>query len=404
MKKFMNWLEQSFSPVMRKINNNVWVTTIKDSIMQVLPFIFVGSIFVMLAILNDYIPSLPNFWTPFGWTMGVISLFVAFLIPFNLMERTRNRKNRVNAGLSGLIVFMIVITPQLIADGTPGFGHEALGAGGMFVSIFSGVLSGLVFLQFSKFTFFSDDSALPDFIKAWFDSMLPIAIVVVISWVLVDIIGLDLYTIILSVFKPLANLIESPLGFSFTMFIFTFLYSLGISSWVLTPVVTPVLLEAITANMNSGAQNLVTDPTIYSAYLWMGGIGATMPLVIMALRSKSARISALGKASVGPTVFNINEPIVFGLIAWNPYLMVPMWLNGLILPLTTWLLTKTIPFAPIPDKLFQLWYMPFPFSTWLTTGSITGILLMLINLLIATIIWLPFFRVYEKQVLREENS
>lgn len=88
MKKFIDWLENSFSPKMNKINNNVWVVTIKDSIMQTLPFIFLGSLFCCFAILNDYFPNLPSFWTPFGWTMGKISLFVSFLIPFNLMEKT----------------------------------------------------------------------------------------------------------------------------------------------------------------------------------------------------------------------------------------------------------------------------------------------------------------------------
>lgn len=401
MSKFMSWLEEVFTPVMRKINNNVWITTIKDSIMQVMPFIFVGSLFVMLAILNDYIPSLPSFWTPFGWTMGVISLFVSFLIPFNLMERIRNRKNRINAGLSGVILFLIIITPQVILSGNPGFGHEALGAGGMFVAITAGVITGIVFQIFAKFSFFSDDSALPDFIRVWFDSMLPIAIVVVLGWITIDIVGIDLYTAIIGIFKPLAGFVESPFGFATMMFTFTFLYSMGISSWVLTPVFTPVLLEAITNNM-AGAQNLVTDPTIYSAYLWVGGIGATLPLVVLAMRSKAKRISAIGKASLGPAIFNINEPVVFGLIAWNPYLMIPMWIQGIVLPLVTWFFTKTIAFAPIPTKMFQLWYMPFPFSTWMTTGSIKGILLMLLNVVIATLIWLPFFKVYEKQVLEEE--
>lgn len=401
MSKFMSWLEEVFTPVMRKINNNVWITTIKDSIMQVMPFIFVGSLFVMLAILNDYIPSLPSFWTPFGWTMGVISLFVSFLIPFNLMERIRNRKNRINAGLSGVILFLIIITPQVILSGNPGFGHEALGAGGMFVAITAGVITGIVFQIFAKFSFFSDDSALPDFIRVWFDSMLPIAIVVVLGWITIDIVGIDLYTAIIGIFKPLAGFVESPFGFATMMFTITFLYSMGISSWVFTPVFTPVLLEAITNNM-AGAQNLVTDPTIYSAYLWVGGIGATLPLVVLAMRSKAKRISAIGKASLGPAIFNINEPVVFGLIAWNPYLMIPMWIQGIVLPLVTWFFTKTIAFAPIPTKMFQLWYMPFPFSTWMTTGSIKGILLMLLNVVIATLIWLPFFKVYEKQVLEEE--
>ena len=159
MNKIIKWISESFAPKMSKINNNVWVLTIKDSIMQTLPFILLGSVFCCLAILNDYFPSLPSFWTPFGWTMSKISLFVAFLIPFNYMEKKRYRKQRLNAAMTGLIMFLIVISPQVIADGTIGFGHDALGAGGMFVAIFTGVFTSLVMGAFAKFSFSSSISA-----------------------------------------------------------------------------------------------------------------------------------------------------------------------------------------------------------------------------------------------------
>lgn len=402
MNALINWLETSFTPRMNKINNNVWIVTLKDSIMQALPLIFLGSIFCMLAILNDYFPWLPNFWTPYGWTMGMISLVISFLIPFNLMEKKRLRKQRINAAMAGVILFLIIITPQVIKDGQPGFGHSALGAGGMFVAIVAGLFAGFVMNLFGKFSFFSDESVIPDFVRSWFDAMLPIGIVVVVGWVVVDIIGFDVYNSVLAIFMPLQNIVETPWGFSLMLFVVCFLYSLGISTWVLTPVMNPVLLAAIQANIDGTATNLVTDPTIYSAYLWIGGIGCTMPLVFMLMRSKSKKLKALGTASLAPTVFNINEPVVFGCIAWNPLLMIPMWLQGIILPLIVWLLTKVIAFAPIPMEMFQMWYCPFPIATWLTTRSVTGLLLMLIIFVVAAAIWYPFFKAYEKQEMEKE--
>lgn len=402
MNALINWLETSFTPRMNKINNNVWIVTLKDSIMQALPLIFLGSIFCMLAILNDYSPWLPNFWTPYGWTMGMISLVISFLIPFNLMEKKRLRKQRINAAMAGVILFLIIITPQVIKDGQPGFGHSALGAGGMFVAIVAGLFAGFVMNLFGKFSFFSDESVIPDFVRSWFDAMLPIGIVVVVGWVVVDIIGFDVYNSVLAIFMPLQNIVETPWGFSLMLFVVCFLYSLGISTWVLTPVMNPVLLAAIQANIDGTATNLVTDPTIYSAYLWIGGIGCTMPLVFMLMRSKSKKLKALGTASLAPTVFNINEPVVFGCIAWNPLLMIPMWLQGIILPLIVWLLTKVIAFAPIPMEMFQMWYCPFPIATWLTTRSVTGLLLMLIIFVVAAAIWYPFFKAYEKQEMEKE--
>lgn len=407
MKKFIHWLENSFAPKMSKVNNNVWIVTIKDSIMQTLPFILLGSLFTVFAILNNYIPSLPSFWTPFGWTMGKVSLFVAFLIPFNLMEKKKLRKQRLIAGMSGLLLFLMVITPQVELDKVIGFGHDALGAGGMFVAIFTGLFTGFIMSLFGKFSFFKEDSVIPDFVRSWFDAILPIAIVVFTGWILVLLMKVDIYNIVLSIFMPLASFMESPFGFVVIMLLYSFLYSMGISSWVLTPVTQPVLLAAIAANIElarAGAAtvsnlNLVTSTTIYSTYMWVGGIGSTLPLVIMFLRSKSMKLSSLGKASLIPGIFNINEPIVFGGIAWNPLLMVPMWLQAVALPLVTYIFTKVIPFAPIPTIQFEMWYAPFPFATWFTTGSVAAVILMLVNVAISTAIWYPFFKVYEAQEL-----
>lgn len=187
---------------------------------------------------------------------------------------------------------------------------------------------------------------------------------------------------------------------------------MGISSWVLTPVIKPATMIAITANIamvtagtaGHDTLNLVTDPTIYSAYMWIGGIGCTFPLVIMLARSKSNKLKALGRACVVPAIFNINEPVIFGCVAWNPIMMIPMWAVGILLPIITWVFTKVIPFAPIPTIVFDMWYCPFPISTWLTTGSIRGILLMLACGAAGTVIWYPFFKTYEKQEVANENA
>lgn len=60
MDKLIKWLENSFAPKLQKITNLTWVVVIKDSVMQLLPFILAGSIFCVGTILNDYIPALPQ--------------------------------------------------------------------------------------------------------------------------------------------------------------------------------------------------------------------------------------------------------------------------------------------------------------------------------------------------------
>ena len=122
-------------------------------------------------------------------------------------------------------------------------------------------------------------------------------------------------------------------------------------------------------------------------------------------KSKSVKLKALGRACLGPAIFNINEPVIFGCVAWNPIMMLPMWIIGAVIPAITWIACKVIAFAPIPRIQFDLWYCPYPISTFISTqGSIGGIILVVITFLVAGAIWYPFFKAYEKQCLEEEAA
>lgn len=404
MKGVLSWLEHSFSPRMSTVASNTWVVVLKDSIMQVLPFIFLGSLFAMLTVVADFVSWWPDFWVPYGWTMGLVGLFVAMLIPFNLMEKLRLRKQRVIAALTGLAVFLLVINPQVVASGEPGFGHELFGAGGMFVAIVVGIFVGVVMKVFGSFSFFKDDSPIPDFVRAWFDSMLPIGLTIVPVWILVGVAGFDLAQAVQTVFSPIAGIMEHPVGFPLVIFLSCFIYSMGISPWVLAPILLPVMYRAMAENVAGTAENLVTYSAVYATYLYIGGIGTTLPLVLMMLRAKSTRLKALGRACLPPGILNINEPVIFGAVAWNPVMMIGMWLQGIILPAVLWIGVKVIPFAPVPMRQFDLWYTPYPLSTWLSTGSLRAVVMALVIFCLAAVIWYPFFTVYDKQVLRQEKE
>ncbi len=412
MKKFMNWLENVFAPKLQKVTNLTWIVVIKDSLLQILPFILAGSIFCCLAILNDYIPSLPSFWVPFGWTMSKISLMVAFLIPFNYCEKKRYRKQRILAGISGLLLFMIFIEPNIQSAGVVGQGQDLYGAAGMFVAMVSGIVVGLIFGAFAKFSFFKEDSPIPDFVRQWFDALLPIILTVCFGWILSGILKIDIAGLIQQVFMPLGLFADTWYGMTIILFLYCVIYSMGISTWVLTPMSQPLKLQFIAANLAMVAAgtatvanlHIFTETFIYTCYLWVGGVGATLSLVILMCFSKSKELKALGRACLVPSIFNINEPVVFGAIAWNPLLMVPMWIQGIVLPLLTWLFTKVIPFAPIPRIQFELWYTPYPLSTFISTqGSILGVIFAVLTFLLSGLIWYPFFKAYEAEKVAKET-
>lgn len=406
MNKMMSWLENSFQPKMSKFANNPWVSGLKDTINQIMPLIFLGSIFCVLTLPSNIagFEWFVNFWTPFGWTMSVVGLMMAFLLPINLMEKLKMRRSRYVAAIAGLILYGMIITPQLVIDNSVGFSHSAFGSSGMFISMISGLAVGFIVKSLGSISFFKEDSVLPDFVRAWFDQMLPIGLVVVIGWVCIYILKFDLYLAIQTLFVPLKDAISTIWGFTLVNLITMLLYSLGISGWILAPIVTPVLLANIETNIATGAQLFATQSWDY-AYLKIGGLACTLGLVLLMMFAKSNKLKALGKATIIPSLFNINEPVVFGAIVFNPILMVPMLLNAVAAPVLAWLLTVIIPFGKIPDIVFNLWYIPYPITTWLATGGhLPSVLLVIIIFLVTTAIWYPFFRVYDRQCLKEEAN
>lgn len=413
MSKILAMFEEHLVPTMNKLTRNVWINVLKDSLMQTLPMTLLASILCLLTVPGDLFgwEWCWEFWTPWGWTMGLLSVFIAVLIPLNYLEKKKVRKQRVAAIMTSISLFFIIVNPTVIEEGTLGLQQTALGAGGMLAAILSGVISAIVLEKFGKFSFFKPDSSMPDFVRTWFDQLLPCAICVIGMWLLVDKAGVNVYHLLQVAFSPLANVAQTPFGMVALVFLDCFIYSMGISCWVMSPITNPIMTMAIVANIEM-ARNGVTDPaalnlytysTVYCAYLSFGGIGNTLALNLMSLNSKSAKIKGLSRASIAPSICNINEPIVFGMIAWNPYLMIPMWLNGIICPILVWIFTKVIPFAPIPVTDFGgFWCVPFPLVTFLGTQSVQAVILMLALFVVSWLIYYPFFKVYEKQEIANE--
>src|SRR5690606_15075029 len=108
--------------------------------------------------------------------------------------------------------------------------------GGMFVAIVAGLFTAAVMLLFRRLTFFKEDSVMPDFVKEWFDSMLPIFVVVFVGWLVVIRWGFDIYSAIVALFTPLMSIAQSLPGMVLLYLIPTVFYSMGISGWVFQPI------------------------------------------------------------------------------------------------------------------------------------------------------------------------
>lgn len=213
---------------------------------------------------------------------------------------------------------------------------------------------------------------------------------------------------IISFFSPLQSFGQTLPGFILIVFIPTFFYTLGISSWLFGPVSTPIYIAGITANIaaveaGQSPLNITTNETVFTlALITMGGMGATLVLNIMMMRSKSKRLRTIGKICIGPSIFNINEPVMFGApVVLNPLLMLPAWIATLLSSLVVWGVMRG-GLLNIPSKLIFVDQIPPPISTVMATEDWRGLFVFITVFIMFWIIWLPFFKVYEKQVLAEE--
>lgn len=112
----------------------------------------------------------------------------------------------------------------------------------------------------------------------------------------------------------------------------------------------------------------------------------------------------MGKICLGPSIFNINEPLVYGApIVFNPLLMIPMWMNSIVGALVVWFIMSA-GFLNIPAGVNNISRIPAPICTWLTTDDMRAFLWFFVLFAIYTLIWYPFLMKYDKQLVKEEQE
>lgn len=410
MKKFMSWLENSFAPKVNQVVENPWVSAVSSALMKVLPFILVGSIGFLYNVLKSFWPSLPDISHFINFSFGMLSLFLAFLVAYQAMEKLGHQRFQISSGLTSISVFIMMIFPLFDNEGHITILFERLGPTGMLIGFISGLFVSIIFNIFGKFQLLSENDTLPDFIKEWINQIIPISLTLIVSMLLTFIMGLDIFGIVMWVFSPLISFGQTLPGLILLVFLPTFFYSLGISSWLFNPIQQTVFMAGIAANIAAVAAggeptNIVTSETVYTAALMMmGGTGATLTLNILMIFSKSKQLKTLGRVTIIPSFFNINEPLLFGApIVLNPLLMVPMWINGIMGPVIVWF-AMDWGLLNIPAKMIQIAQIPAPISSVMVTEDLFAIVVYIILFILFMLIWYPFFKIYEKQLLEEEKT
>lgn len=408
MKKIIDWMTNVVGPKASAFARNPWIAAIQETMVATMPVMLISSFITIISIINEYVPNFPDFSFISTYTMGLSSIMVAILLPTFILEKLRLPKYKRQAGFMAVALLFAISQAGINDEGLFGIWSDRVNASGMFVAIVSGLFVAYIMKLFSKRSLFKKDTQMPKFLVDSFDSMAPIVVIMVVAYVLCYVLKLDVYNIISMLLSPLLTIAQSLFGITLIMFLMAFFYSFGLSPWLLTPIYYTVGMDAIAKNAAAiaagGKATLILSNETLGGWIWLGGTGCTLTLCILFLAvCKSAKLKGLGKSCIIPGIFNINEPIVFGSVVFNPLLMIPMWINPIVVTVITYL-TMRAGWVTIPSQSFLLWYMPIPIQTYLTNHDFRGVILVLLLLVLTTVIWYPFVKAYDKQCLDEEAA
>ncbi|WP_295749090.1 PTS sugar transporter subunit IIC [uncultured Oscillibacter sp.] len=406
MKAIQAWIEKYLVPVMNKITQNFWFGIVADAILYIVPFSMVSTIPSLWGILRRFVPVLPDISALSTYSFGMIGLFVVFIIPYNCLTKLEKKDRAMIAGFTGIGAYMLCMN-MVSVDGGYLVDLSKFGAGGMFTSMFVGLIVALVYKLMIQFSFFGEDSVIPDFVKNWFDNILAILISLFIAFLFTNILKIDVFTMVQFLMKPVTGFAQSMPGVVMITFLQNIFYFFGISGWVFTPVTRTITQAAMAENAALVAEGLAPKNIYaygFSRYHHIGGQGATLPLAFYMLFAKSKRYRVLGKATLVPSIFNINEPLQYGAVVGNPFMLIPTVLIAIILPAFSYL-WFTFGWGTINYVNFDMNFAPNAISAFMMSGGdFRNVILVCINLLIAAVIWFPFFKAADKAELQKEQE
>ncbi|MDR0922949.1 MAG: PTS transporter subunit EIIC [Hungatella sp.] len=410
MEKVFKWLQNSFVQKTNEIFSIPALAAVSGGMQKTVPFILSGSVVFFYNVFRSYIPSLPDISPIASYSFGLIGLLVSYFIAQQLLEKLDLSAYAQNIGLLSMVTLMMISLEPYEGELALNNFFKVSGPNGILLGMLVGLFVGGVFYVYKKLRFLEDSVNVPEFVISWLDTIIPTLIVLLIAMIVVHVFKVDLFQIIHSLFMPFFSFGQSLPGMIFCVFVPVFFYTLGVSTWFWGAFTGPIFMAGIQANIDAAASgiavtNIVTNEIcISSGLVSVGGAGCTMILVILMLFSKSKTLRLKGKIFIGPAIFNINEPVVFGApVILNPILMVPMWLCALVGPIVLWFVFK-FGWLNIPSAIMQIGQIPAPFSAWIVTQDLRAFLWFAVLIVLYFIIWYPFFKVFERMVLEEESN
>jgi PTS system cellobiose-specific IIC component len=433
MSDFIN--DKIIPPVMAFINTPV-MQALKDGLLYSMPMMIVGSVFLLLQ-------QFP--WSPvqtFLQNIGMYDIFgVTYNNTFSIMALVASvgigYTYVKNAGYEGLPAGVISLScwlmsqPQTITSGDTEVSgvivRDWLAGKGMIAALLIGIIVGIIYTWFMKKNItIKMPAGVPQGVANAFTALIPAAVIVVVMTLLVYIVEATtggsvlelIYTVIQS---PLQGVTDNLGGVFIYTFLVSFFWWFGIHG---ATIMSGILGSIITANYAENEQiyqaGLKTDPNftltsstegvhvftqqIIDQFCTVTGSGLTLGLVVyMLFFAKSEQIKSIGKLGIGPGIFNINEPVLFGTpIVLNPMLAIPFIAAPVLAGCLTYLLCDW-GILPIFRGITVPWTTP-PVLSGLLIGGIRGMIWQVIVIVGSFFVYFPFIKAYDNQCYKEEQE
>ncbi|MGL4654326.1 MAG: PTS sugar transporter subunit IIC [Sarcina sp.] len=409
MKKFIEWMEEHFIPIAAKIGAIKELGAIRDGFVGIIPIIMAGAFAILINNFawSGYQHFMTNIfgqdWKAWGgaiWngSYAIMSLLVSFTIAYNLAKS--RGKDGLAAGVVSVAVFIIFFNDISKTS-------SYLGTNGLLLAIIVALLVGdlMCWLLGNPKLVMKMPPGVPPAVARSFASLFPAIILMVIAatidrlfaMVSMQTIPEFIYHIIQA---PLQGVVGSLGGVLVLIAVIQILWFFGLhGSNMMLPIVNGVLLPLTIDNMHRVADGLkplyIVNDQFLNSFVFLGGAGATITLIAAIFivnkgRKKKSEVQlTIAGISAAPGIFNINEPIIFGMpicldpIYLLPFLFVPL-LNAVIAYFAmAW---HMVPYV----QLEVSWTLPPILSGALATNSWQGAVLSILLLVIDILIYIPF--------------
>lgn len=408
-------------PAFEKISNNPYLRAIRDGFISCIPVILFSSIFILVAC----VPNIFNYfwsdnvnnmlWKAYNYSMGILAMLMVATIAKSLSDNFNTKLpklrqiNPVSVMIVSIISFLLISTDSI--DG--GFANAYMGTKGLLTAfVVAFIVPNIYKVCVKNNVTIKMPDEVPHNISQTFADLIPLALSVLFFW-LFDIgfrnfIGMSFSAWILEVFKPLFSAADGYLGLALIFGAMAMFWFVGIHGpSIVEPAVTAIYIANVDANLKlfqSGqhASFALTHGTSYFVAT-LGGTGATLMFTAMcAFMAKSKQLKAVGRTSIVPVLFAVNEPILFGApVVLNPILFVPFICTPI---LNVWIFKFFIDNLGMNGFIYTLpWTTPGTLGLILGTGfAKLSFILAPLLLLVDFVMYYPFFKVYDKELIIQE--